>query len=219
MTLYLDVPNSGAAPFQTIVFWPGTGALFLESVDVAQHQLEFLLKDGRAVAYPVYAGTFQRRLEEAPSWSTVAGRDLAIREIKDLRRTIDYLETRPDIDRERIGYYGASWGGRLGAHVLAVEPRVKAAVLDSAGFNFDVREEIRAVHYLPRVTQPVLQFNGRFDSDFRYETHAKPYFELLGTSANDKKWIVEDTGHFVTRPTVIGETLDWFDKYLGRPVR
>ena len=219
ITLYLDIPNDGNAPFQTILFWPGSGALYLDTVEIAQHQLEFLLKDGRAVAYPVLAGTFQRRLEEPPSWSTVAGRDLTVQEIKDFRRTIDYLETRPDIDRENLGYFGASWGGRLGALVLAIEPRIKAAVLDQAGFNFQVREEIRSVHYLPRVSQPILQFNGRYDSDFRYDTHAKPYFDLLGTSENDKKWVVEDTGHFVSRPTVIGETLDWFDKYLGRPLR
>ena len=80
-----------------------------------------------------------------------------------------------------------------------------------------MRDEIRAVHYLPRVTQPVLQFNGRYDSDFQYELHSKPFFELIGTDPADKKWVVEDTGHFVTRPTVIGETLDWFDKYLDPP--
>ena len=33
---------------------------------------------------------------------------------KDLSRTIDYLETRTDIDAARLAYYGVSWGGALG---------------------------------------------------------------------------------------------------------
>ncbi len=28
--------------------------------------------------------------------------------------SIDYLETRDDIDAERLAYYGVSWGGALG---------------------------------------------------------------------------------------------------------
>jgi pimeloyl-ACP methyl ester carboxylesterase len=71
------------------------------------------------------------------------------------------------------------------------------------------------LNYLPRVTIPVLQFNGRYDTDFRFETSAKPFFALIGTPAADKKHVVEPTGHFVPRPVIVGETLNWLDKYLG----
>jgi hypothetical protein len=216
--LLLYLPNSGADVFQTVLYWPGTGAFFLDSVDQASHHLEFLLKNGRAVAFPIYQGTFDRRMPELPLWTTIAGRDLATEQVKDLRRTIDYLETRPDIDRQSLAYYGSSWGGRLGAVVLAVEPRLRTAILDQAGISFEVRPEIDVTHYLPRVSQPVLQFNGRYDSDFRYETSARPFFEMLGTNPADKKHVVEPTGHFVSRPVAIGETLNWLDKYLG-PVK
>lgn len=46
---------------------------------------------------------------------------------------------------------------------------------------------------------------------------AKPYFDLLGTPPEDKKHVVEPTGHFVPPAVVIGETLNWLDKYLGAP--
>ena len=131
ITVLLDLPNNGSDVFQPIVYWPGTGAFFFGSTDLSNHRLEFLLKNGRAVVYPIYAGTFERRRAELPSWSTMTGRDLAIEEVKDFRRTIDYLETRPDIDRQNIGYFGSSWGGRVGAMVLAVEPRRKGWCIGS----------------------------------------------------------------------------------------
>ena len=31
--------------------------------------------------------------------------------VNDLRRTIDYLQTRNDLNTGAIGYYGLSWGG------------------------------------------------------------------------------------------------------------
>ena len=42
-------------------------------------------------------------------------------------RGIDYLETRPEIDAEKIGCTGNSGGGTLTAYLMAVEPRIKAA--------------------------------------------------------------------------------------------
>ena len=45
--------------------------------------------------------------------------------IKDLSRSIDYLETRTDIDTNKIGFYGVSWGGALGGIIPAVEDRLE----------------------------------------------------------------------------------------------
>ncbi len=150
---------------------------------------------------------------ELPDWSTVSGRDLTIRQVREMRRTIDYLETRSVIKIDALAYYGHSWGGRVGAIALAVEPRLKVGILDQAGINFSVHHDIDVVHFLPRVSQPVLKFNGRYDTDFRYETSAKPFFDLIGT--DEKRHVVEPTGHFVSQAVVIGETLNWLDKYLG----
>lgn len=53
--------------------------------------------------------------------------------VKDCSRSIDYLETRPEIDPTRVAYYGVSWGGGLGGIIPAVEKRVKVGVLLVAG--------------------------------------------------------------------------------------
>jgi len=213
IALYLYLPKNNSSNFQTIVYWPTITALLVDSVDQTRVQLDFALKSGRAVALPVFEGTFERRLPKFPDWSTIAGRNLAIRQIKEMRRSIDYLETRSDIDSEALAFYGFSWGGRIGPIALVVEPRLKVGVLNVAGLQHLQVPEISVLNYLPRVDVPVLQFNGRYDTDFRFETSAQPFFELLGTS--DKKHVVEPTGHFVSQATVIGETLNWLDEHLG----
>ena len=47
--------------------------------------------------------------------------------IWDMQRCIDYLETRPEVDRHRIGMMGLSQGGTMTTFTTAVEPRIKAA--------------------------------------------------------------------------------------------
>ena len=100
--------------------------------------------------------------------------------------------------------------------MLAVEDRIKAGVLYQAGLQHLWHPETSVVNYLPRVKTPVLQLNGIYDTDFRFETSARPFFELLGTPSEHKKHVTAPTSHMVPRPVVVGETLDWFDKYLGQ---
>ena len=160
-------------------------------------------------------GMFARAVTPRPDWQTHAGRDLAIDEVREFRRMIDYLETRPDIELDKLAYYGHSWGGRMGAIVLSVEPRIKVAVLNQAGINTGDHPDINVVHFLPRVHVPVLHFSGLYDTDFRFDSSSKPFFDRIGTDLTDKKHVVELTGHFVSGAVVKGETLDWLDKYLG----
>jgi acetyl esterase/lipase len=217
--LYLYLPSTPATSYQAIIYWPSIGALFSDSIIQQFVRLDFALRNGRAVVFPVYTGTLERRGQTFPDWTSIAGRDLVIDAVKDMRRAIDYLESRADINEDRIAFYGHSWGGRLGAIALAVEPRIKVGILNQAGLQHLAVPETSVLNYLQHVTQPVLQFNGRYDTDFDFETSAKPYFEMLGTDPDDKRHSVFDTSHYVPRERVIGETLDWLDKYLGPPNR
>lgn len=215
LTLYLYLPERELSRYQVLVYWPGAATQILPSIEQSRMPLDFALRNGRAVAYPVMKGMFERRLQPPPNWTTHKGRDLAIEQVVEFRRAIDYLATRPDMDIEKLAYYGISWGGRMGGMVLSVEPRIKVGVLDQAGINATDHPDINMVHFLPRVRVPVLQFNGRYDTDFRFDSSAKPFFDALGTAAADKKHVVEPTGHFVSPAITRGETLDWLDKYLG----
>ena len=218
ITLHLFLPMQQSEQYQTVLFWPSIGGFIVDAPRVSNPVFEYLLRNGRAVAYPIIQGTFGRRAQEFPDWMSVAGRELVFEQLKDFRRTIDYLETRSDIDSDALAFLGVSYGGRLGGLVLAIEPRLRVGILNQAGINFEVRSEIDVTHYLPRVNQPVIQFNGRFDTDFRFDTSAKPFFDLLGTADEHKKHVVYPTGHFVPIPVAIGESLDFLDKYFGPPI-
>ncbi len=56
----------------------------------------------------------------------------------DVRRGIDYLETRREIDAKRIGLAGVSLGAIVGTVAAGVEPRIKACVLISGGGDWGV---------------------------------------------------------------------------------
>ena len=49
--------------------------------------------------------------------------------MKDLQRAVDVLRSRVNVDRRRLGYSGISYGGAMGAAVVAIEKRIKAGVL------------------------------------------------------------------------------------------
>ena len=82
--------------------------------------------DERSSTRSTKGPTSGRRLSEMGS---NAERELAIAWSRDLGRAIDYLETRPDIDRARLAFYGVSAGGDAGVILTALEPRLKTSVL------------------------------------------------------------------------------------------
>jgi len=55
------------------------------------------------------------------------GQLFPLNEAEDFRNGISYLQTRRDVDPERIGIWGASFAGALVSYVAAIDERVKAA--------------------------------------------------------------------------------------------
>jgi class 3 adenylate cyclase/pimeloyl-ACP methyl ester carboxylesterase len=220
MLLYLYLPTVGSRPFQTVVYWPGGGAVAVDSIDKYAVELDFVLRSGRAVAFPVYKNSLDRgggvvrpQEEQTPIWV----RNAAVAAVNDLRRSIDYLETRPDIDTDRIGFYGNSWGAVFGTVALAQEPRIRAAVLQVAYLPANPQEpEVNPLNALPRVRAPMLVMNGEYDPVVPIE-NTRRFVELIGVPDADKRHVIAPSGHFVPRELLIRETLDWLDKYLGPP--
>ncbi|HEV7519722.1 MAG TPA: protein kinase [Candidatus Angelobacter sp.] len=216
---YLFLPKSASPPYQTVVYFPHSGAQHFKTVEDTQLALiDFLVKSGRALMFPIYKNTYER-LGTPPDEGTIAERDETIQQAKDLRRSLDYLETRPDIDIQRLAYYGVSWGAELGALMTAVEKRFKVAILSAGGCsNSKILPEADPMNFAPRAKLPVLMINGRFDFMIPLETCQEPFFRLLGAAPQDKKHIIFDTGHSPPQLPVMKESLDWLDHYLG-PVK
>lgn len=220
---YLFLPKRGTPPYQTVVYFPGSNAIHSRSseTDLELDRLTFLMQDGRAVIYPIYKSTYERGddLNSDYQDESVFYKEHVIMWAKDLSRSIDYLETREEINTEKLAYYGASWGGVKGPIMLVAEPRLKAAIFRGAGLEFNkVLPEVDPFNYLSRVQVPVLILNGRYDFFFPEETSQKYLIEGLSTPEADKVLRNYETGHFVPEAQRIKESLAWLDKYLG-PVR
>jgi cephalosporin-C deacetylase-like acetyl esterase len=222
VTAYLFLPKNATPPYQTVVYFPGSNAFALtSSQDLWTWYLDFVIRSGRAVLHPIYQGTYERR--RFPNLSVGdppnVWRDVVIQCSKDLGRSVDYLETRKEIDGGRLAYYGLSRGAALGPIMTAMEPRLKASVLLAGGFYASkLPPEVDPFHFAPRVRVPVLMVNGRQDFIFPVETSQIPCFHLLGTPEKDKRYVLLEGGHALPRNQVIKEILDWLDRYLG-PVK
>ncbi|MCK5208170.1 MAG: hypothetical protein KAQ79_09120, partial [Cyclobacteriaceae bacterium] len=113
---FLYLPKNVLPPYQTVIYFPGGGVLRGGSIeDNHRHlyrRLEFMIKNGRAVLSPVYIGTWERSDPDIheiyyPNESH-AHTEFMIKLIKDFSRSIDYLESRSDIDSNKLAYYGHS---------------------------------------------------------------------------------------------------------------
>jgi len=71
---------------------------------------------------------FARR-EGKPVTFTPRDRAEQVQLIIDLRRAVDLLRSRPDVDPDRIGYLGYSYGGAMGGLLAGVEHRIAGFVL------------------------------------------------------------------------------------------
>jgi predicted Ser/Thr protein kinase/predicted esterase len=225
VSAYLFLPRSGKPPYQTVVYFPGSSAINRPSSEKNEFfgisNFDFIMKSGRALLFPIYKSTYERAdglVSSVPDESN-SYRDHVILWGKDLSRSLDYLESRNDIDPARLAYYGFSWGGRLGGLMIAVGGRFKAAILYVAGFRFQKQKpEVDPFHFVSRVRIPVLMLNGRYDNNFPYQTSQLPMFKLLGTPEEHKRQILYETGHSIPKNQLIKESLEWLDKYLG-PVK
>ena len=217
---YLFLPKKSRPPFQTIVYFPGSEVIDMSSSSpIPEMQMfDFVIKSGRAVIFPVYKGTLERRDDiksDIPNLSN-SWRDHVIAWSKDLARSIDYLETRPEIDAKKLAYEGLSWGAAMGSVLPAVEDRIKVCVLICPGFNLQKsRPEVDELNFAPHVKVPVLMLDGHFDFFYPPETSQVPMFRLLGTPREHKRRVVYETSHNIHRNELIKETLDWLDRYLG----
>jgi dienelactone hydrolase len=219
---YLYLPKNGVPPYQTLIYFSGGLAIYGKDPKNGEaniFMIDYLIKNGRAVIFPVYRGTYDRNngltIDMSDPNYSHQFTEWLIWWTKDLSRTIDYLETRSDIDTGKIGFYGWSWGGEIGAYIPAVEERVKVNILVLGGLYGPAYPEADQINYLPRIKIPVLMLNGKYDMFNPYETSVKPFYDFLGTPEKDKRLCLYEVDHSIYKSEMIKEVLSWLDKYFG----
>ncbi len=223
LIVHLFLPKRAQPPFQTVVYFPGINALHQRSSEDGLtgflRDQDFLIRSGRAFVYPIYKATHERADDLTSDFPAMTAlfRDHVIMWSKDVQRTVDYLQTRPDIAHDKIGYLGRSWGAAMGTIMVASEPRFKLAIFYVGGFYSQrARPEVEAINFAPRVMVPSLMLNGRYDLFFPVDVSQRFMFNLLGVREPDKRWVVYETGHNLPRQEMISETVAWMDRYFGR---
>jgi serine/threonine protein kinase/dienelactone hydrolase len=228
LSAYLFLPKGITPPYQTVIYFPGSTAVFQkQSGNMAEYIgfrmfLSPILQDGRSVLFPIYKGTFERSEERLRSGHTGNPShqytEFLIQMVKDIRRSIDYLETRQEIDTQKLAYLGVSWGGCYGALIPAVEERFKVSIVYAGGLGERTQPEVDTINYVTHVKIPTLMLHGIYDRNVNFNFEAVPMFDLLGTPDDHKKMITYETDHIVPRNEFIKESLAWLDKYFG-PVK
>jgi dienelactone hydrolase len=220
---YLFLPRNARPPYQTVVYFPGGPVLGSKTkFDLSEDTYaNFLPQSGRALLVPVFKGTYQRRDELDDSVATMSAcyRDHMIAWAKDLSRSIDFVESRKDLDHENLAFLGFSWGGVTAPVMLAVEGRFRTAILVAGGMDTErYLPEVDPINFVRHVRTPLLLLGGRYDHLLPLESFQLPLLRLLGTPEKDKKHVVLESGHGPPRKDIVRETLAWLDKYLG-PVK
>lgn len=173
-------------------------------------------------------------------------RQAEIHAVVDLRRGIDLLLARPDIDPKRLPYVGHSYGAQWGAILSAVDKRMKTAVLmagvAAAGDLFFGSDDPGLIEF--RESQPAdkLSNDVKVVSDLdatRFVGRAAPvalllqfanyeqYFNktsmqnYIAAASEPKKVLHYDTGHDLNDPQALQDRYKWLVDRIGlrpRPI-
>ena len=230
---YLVVPP-GPGPFAGMIFMHGAGgsragmlaqAILYAKAGAVTLAIDAALCGGRAIPGEPFLD--YRQPERT--------RDAFIQTVVDLRRAVDLLLSRSDVDSQRLGYVGGSFGAFVGGILSGVEKRIRAYALPSAPAS--INDATVATVTKARETLPKDQLEKSFAivdavSDVYYVSHAAPAAllfqngdkdagvprqsaERLHRAASDPKTIRwYDGGHGLNRQAVL-DRADWLRGQIG----
>ena len=236
----LTLPKPGKAPAPCVLLLHGLGGskgnMFLPAIALARRGFASFAIDIAG------QGERQRLNEQDTSATPLAETRLAILQtVVDLRRAVDFAETRPEIDRHRIGFLGVSLGGMIGTVFAAEEPRVRAVVLWSAGGDWGklvtgsrhafasrlratgqtdaaaIEAQMRDVdpaRFAGRLSpRPLLLFVGAQDTVI-----PPPCGQALYDAARQPKRLITLPGGHVPDPVgMLDQSLTWLERILRAP--
>ncbi len=234
---YLVVPK-GKGPFAAILFghWGnGTRAEFIPEAKI-------YAKAGAVSLLPDYpwdrSQPWYKSLDHMDK--PELDRDTEIQAVIDLRRAIDLLLARPDVDPERLAYVGHSYGAQWGSILSAVDKRMKTSILvagvaelgdillrstDPGTVDFrkaqpagqlekysDVVGQIDAIHFIGHAAPiPLLLQFANYEQYFD-KTSMQDY---VSTASEPKTVLYYDTGHDVNDFQALEDRYDWLAKKIN----
>lgn len=218
---YLYLPKNFKRPLQVVHFSPAgdvySGWRSLpQSVEVS---LAPIIRGGRAIFAVVIEGFIGRPRPEGfvlPDTRSSELVDHTVREVMEMRRGLDYLESRPDIDASKIAYFGMSAGTGTGLVLTGVENRYRSVLF--VGTHLHPREvtdtpAANRINFAPRIECPKLMLQGRYDESAPLESQARPLFNLM---REPKRLEVFEGGHVPPQTIQIPAMTKWFDETLGK---
>ena len=224
----LLVSPPGDGPFAGLIAQHGLPADRFGMLQVAEE----LARLG-AVVVAIDAPWARRR--EVPMF-TKRDRADQIQLIVDLRRAVDLLQSRDDVDDDRIGYLGISYGAAMGGLFAGVEDRIAAFVLavgdgglvthftgpeDANGPLSQLppsrrkrwlaaMEPIEPLNWIGRADAPILFQSGRNDEAVPPADARE--FQQAAHEPKDVRWY--DSGHFLT-PQASCDAARWLENRIG----
>ncbi len=228
VTALLTIPKTGSAPYPVVILMHGLGDR--KTVDYIETGNEYLLKSGYAVLRPDIANHGDRFTDDY-DFSLTDGyrywtRDIIIQTVFDLRRAVDFIETRKALDPHRIGYFGISLGGIIGTIFCGVDSRIKVPVIVLAGggmhlmFGMDAMSDqtkdflsmIEPLNYVQMISpRPLLMINAEND-----DIVPPMMSRLLYKAAKEPKKIIwyPSKHHDLPIDKAYPAGIQWFNKYL-----
>jgi eukaryotic-like serine/threonine-protein kinase len=91
---------------------------------------DYLIRGGRAVMISIWKGSYERSDGFHPlqtEWPSY--REHVVQWVSELRQSVNYIESRDDLDADRIAYQGISNGAIWAPLFMALEPRIRSGIL------------------------------------------------------------------------------------------
>ena len=209
LTIPDDVPN----PAPAVILLHGLGDR--KTVDYIEAGHQYFASAGYAV-FRIDIDNHGERKEYDYDFDLTDGyrywtRTLVAQTVFDLRRAIDFLESRSEIDSERIGFFGISLGGVIGTIFSGVDEREKVPVIALAGGNLTLMFGIDAV------SDDVRDFFSIIDPiNFVQNISPRP---LLMINAENDEVIAPITSKMLFRKAKSPKEIMWFpSKHRDLPI-
>jgi dienelactone hydrolase len=143
-----------------------------------------------------------------PAWPALC-EIIASRLIPDWQATLDALQELDSVGGSQpVGYYGLSQGGEMGIRLVAVEPRIRAAVLGLTGSDW-------LTEPAARITIPV-EFVLQWDDEGHPRDSAMKLFDALGST--EKTLHANPGSHFSVPSFEIDSSVRFFARHLGTTI-